>query len=156
MDNLTNGIVGGTFCITNPAVVIDANAKADMEITPAITYVIEGYMYPHADSDGEVQFDGHTVTSKYSALFLACIAADETVTVTKSKEVLNADITAGNAVMHWPAPTADSCPICGIVITNDSASVFTGGTTLLDASDIYYDTYDLLTVPEGVIAILAT
>jgi hypothetical protein len=87
------------------------------------------------------------VTAGYTALFLVCVSAAGAITVVKGTEVSNAAITAGTAVLHWPEPTADTCPIGALKIKNASESVFTGGTTLLDASDITTTYYNLFTVP---------
>lgn len=157
MDNLTNGIRGGTLCITNPAVIMDASGTEDFEITPAnMTYVIEGLFYTVASGDGDVKLDGHTVTTLKSALFVACVDSSGTITTVKSDEVLNTDLSAGDAVLHWPEPTADTCPFCGMVVTNATASVFTGGTTGLDTASVTYDVYDFAVMPEAPITAIAT
>ncbi len=155
--NLNDNPRAATYCVTNPAVIMVSGGSEDFEMTPAnVIYILDGYFKTVASGAGDVKLDGHTLTSKYSALFLACLDADGTVTVTKGAEVKNADVTAGTHGIHWPVPTADTCPIAGMVITNDTSSVFTGGTTQLDDSDITYDVYDISTRPNEPITVLAT
>lgn len=147
MDNLNHGPRGGTCCLGNAGVIIDASAKADAETLADIPYCINGLMYTLTSGDGDIQLDGNTVTSLYTALFLVCVDAAGTVTVVKSDEVLNDDLANGDAVLKWPNPTKDTCPIAGLKIKNASASVFTGGTTLLDATDITFTAYNFYRVP---------
>jgi len=147
MDNLNHDARGGTFCLGNTGVIIDANAKADAETLDDIPYCIKGLMYTLSSGDGDIQLDGFTVTTLYTALFTVCVDSSGTITVTKSTEVANADITAGSKVLHWPEPTANTCPIAGIKLKNGSASVFTGGSTLLDASDITFTAYNFFARP---------
>ncbi|NCC53502.1 MAG: hypothetical protein EOM20_20145 [Spartobacteria bacterium] len=59
----------------------------------------------------------------------------------------NDDLTAGTAVLHWPEPTANTCPFGALKVKNASSSVFTGGTTAQDAADITTTYYNLVAVP---------
>ena len=155
--NLNDNPRASTLAVTNGGVIMDADGEEDFEITETnLIFIIDGLFYTVASDDGDIKLDGFTIASKYSALFLACVSTAGTITVTKSAEVLNADITNGTAILHWPEPTAGTCPFAGMVVTNDSDAVFTGGTTDLDAADITADVYDLSTVPATGIATLAT
>jgi len=149
MDNFNNGIRGGTCCLGNPALAVDASAKADAETYADFPYAINGLVYTFSSGDGDVQLDDNTVTAGYTALFLVCVDSSGTVTVVKGDEVDNDDITAGNAVLEWPEPTEDTCPIGALKIKNASSSVFTGGTTAQDASGITTTYYNFFTIPEA-------
>lgn len=145
--NLNEDPRGGTFCLGNAGVIIAALAKANAETLADIPYCINGLMYTLTSGAGDIQLDGHTVTSLYTALFVVCVNSSGTISVVKGTEVSNADITAGNKVLKWPEPTANTCPIAGLKIKNATASVFTGGTTLLDAANITFTAYNFFTVP---------
>ncbi|MCP3683284.1 MAG: hypothetical protein GY861_11400 [bacterium] len=157
--NLNDNARAGIFCTTNPAVIVDASAKADLEITPTdMLYVIKGLHYTVASGDGDVKLDdtANTIADGYSKLYLACVIADGTISVVVGDSVLNADVTAGQAVFAWPEPTADSCPFCGILVTNSTGSVFTAGTTTLDTTSIFCDVYDMWAIPAAPLTALAT
>ena len=157
--NLSDNARAGTFCITNPAVIVDASAKADLEITPAnMLYVIDGLHYTVASGDGDVKLDdtANTIADGYSRLYLACIIADGTISVVVGDAIENAKINAGDPI-PWPEPTADSCPFCGILVTNSTGSLFTAGTTTLDTSSIFTSIYDLWSIPAApLVAVSAT
>ena len=160
MTNLNDNARAGTFCTTDPAVIIDASAKADLEITPTnMLYVIDGLHYTVASGDGDVKLDAttaHTIADGYSRLYLACILAAGTISVVVGDAVANADVTAGQDVFPWPIPTEASCPFCGILVTNSTGSVFTAGTTTLETTSIFCDIYDLWSIPAAPRTVLAT
>ena len=155
--NLNDNARAGTFCITNPAVIVDSAGKEDVEITPThMVYVIDGLFYTVASSAGDIVLDDSTIADGYSTLYLICVIADGTISYVQGPAILNANVTAGQAAFHWPVPTEDSCPICGVLVTNDTGSVFTGGTTTLDTADIFCDIYDLFAIPAAPLTALAT
>jgi len=135
------------MCLGCVGLALDASAKADAETLADFAFAINGRTYKKTSGDGDVQLDGNTVTAGYTALFLIVVSAAGTITAVKSDEVSNDDLESGESVLHWPVPTANTCPIGALKIKNASASVFTGGTTLLDAANITTTFYDLLTVP---------
>jgi hypothetical protein len=157
--NLNDNPRGGTFCITKAAVIVDASAKADLEITPTnMLYVINGIHYTVASGDGDVKLDGntaHTIADGYSRAYLACIIAAGTISVVVGDAISNADIAAGKSI-PWPEPTANSCPFCGILVTNSTGSIFTAGTTTLDTTSIFCDIYDLFAIPPAPLTAIAT
>jgi len=144
--NLNHNPKGGTFCLGNAGIIIDASAKADAETLADIPYCIKGRMYTLTSGDGDIQFDGNTVTAAYTAMFTVCVDSSGTITVVKGTEISNTDVTNGKPI-PWPEPTANTCPIGACKIKNASSSVFTGGTTLLDASDITFTAYNFFTLP---------
>jgi hypothetical protein len=145
--NLNDNPRGGTICLGCAGLGIDASAKADAETLADFPYAINGLTYTLTSGDGDVKLDDNTVAAGYTALFLVLVNASGTITVVKSDEVDNDELTAGSAVIHWPEPTVNTCPIGAIKIKNASASVFTGGTTLLDAASITTTFYNLFSVP---------
>lgn len=147
MYNIDDALRGGTLCLENPAIQIDASATEDAETGANFDYAIDGIIYTCTSGDGDITLDDNTVTAGYTALFLCCIDADGTITVVKSDEVDNDDLTAGTAVIHWPTPTANTCPFGAIKVKNATASVFTGGTTGLDTASITDTYYNLVAVP---------
>lgn len=147
MENFNNGIGGGTMCLGNAGIGVDASAKADAETLADFPFAINGITYTCTSADGDIKLDDNTVTAGYTVLFLCCINASGTITVVKGTEVDNDEITAGTAVLHWPTPTANTCPFGAIKIKNATSAVFTGGTTLTDAANITTTYYNLMTVP---------
>jgi len=156
--NLNDNARAGTFCITKPAVIVDASAKADLEITPTnMLYVINGLHYTVASGDVDVPLDdtANTIADGYTRLYLACVIAAGTVSVVVGDAIANIDLDAG-APIPWPEPTDDSCPFCGILVTNDTGSVFTAGITTLDTTSIFADIYDLWSIPAAPLTGIAT
>ena len=157
--NLNDNARAGAFCTTNPAVIVDASAKADLEITPTnMLYVIDGLHYTVASGDGDVKLDGttaNTIADGYSRLYLACVVAAGTISVVVGDAIKNTTITEG-APIPWPEPTADSCPFCGILVTNSTGSLFTAGTTTLDTTSIFTDIADLWSIPAAPLTGVAT
>lgn len=145
--NLNDNPRAGTLCLGCAGLAVDASAKADAETLADFPYAINGYTYKLTSGDGDVQLDGHTVAAGCTALFLVVVNSSGTITAIKSNEESNTDLAAKNAALHWPTPTANTCPIGALKIKNASASVFTGGTTLLDAANITTTYYNLFTVP---------
>ena len=146
--NLNDNARAGGFCITDPAVVIDDSAKADLEITPInMLYVIDSLHYTVASGEGDIKLDDtedSTIADGYSRLYLACIIADGTISVVVGPAIDNTNVPF---VAQWPTPTEDSIPFCGILVTNETGSVFTAGTTTLETTSIFCNIYDLFTIP---------
>lgn len=140
---------GGTACLGCAGLGVDADVTEDAETLADFPFAINGLSYICTSADGDVKLDGETVEDGYTALFLVCINAAGTITVVKGDEVANADLTAGVAVVHWPTPTADTCPIGAIKIKNATGSQFVGGTTGLDTANITDTFYNFFCVPEA-------
>lgn len=146
--NLNDNPRGGTFCLGNPAIIIDASAKADAEVTPAtLSYCIDGILYTFTSGDGDIPLEvAQNVNALSTLLVLVCVSTAGAVTLVNGSHELNADIAAGTP-LHWPAPTANTCPIGGLKIVNGAATEFVGGTTLLDAADVTFTAYNFFAVP---------
>jgi len=157
--NLNDNARGGSFCMLNPGVILDASAKADLEITGAITYVIDGKYYAYADTDSGILLDdtANTIADGYSRLYLSYLNAAGTITTIFSDSKQNTKITSGEEALDWPRLPVDSAPVCGVLVTNSTGSLFTAGTTTLDTTSIFCDIYDLFAIPtEPIVAISST
>lgn len=103
-------------------------------------FAIDGYGYHKADT-ASIAITAHAVQAAlYSCLYLVQITSGGTVSTKKGDEVLTADVTAGRAVLKWPEPDADNCPLGGYRVDCASGYTYTNGTTLLSATGIT-DTY---------------
>lgn len=142
--NLNDVARGGTMALGCAGLAVDANGTTDAETLADFPYAINGKTYTLTSGDGDVKFDGFTVTAGYTALFLVQVNAAGTITVLKSNEAKNADFAAGDDVLHWPELTANNCPIGAVKIV--ATAVFTGGTTALGTGNTA-TYYNLMTVP---------
>ena len=147
MINLNELARGGTVCLSCAGLMLDADGEADAETLQDVHYAINGLTYLLSSGNGDVKLDDNTVTTLCTVLFLVCVDATGTITVVKGTEVLNTAITNGTSVLKWPAPTANTCPIGALKVKNATSSVFTGGTTHQDATDITTTYYNFFTVP---------
>ena len=145
MINLNELARGGTICLTKAGLAIGTTAsKAKILSSPdgkGVEYAIKGLLYHKDDADDAILFTGLAQADLTTCLYLVCLDKDGTVSVVQGTAVLSADLCAGNAVLHWPEPAADTCPIGAIKLAM-SGGAFTGAATdLSDASvtDIYYD-----------------
>ena len=138
---------GGTMCLSKAGLVVGSDAAKAQIVAPngaGVDFAINGKLYHKADTDDCILFTGLTVTALYTRLFLVLLASDGTVSVVASDEVLTTTYDAGAAVLKWPVPTADTCPIGAIKIV--ATDVFTGATTSLGTGNaVTY--YDLCTIP---------
>ena len=142
--NLNELIRGGTFCVSKAGLAIGGTASKAKIAAPngaGVDFAINGLGYHLADTDDCILFTGLTQTDLYTCLYLVQLDSSLAVTVVQGTEVLTANLTAGTAVLNWPTPTADKCPIGAIKLVM-SGGAFTGGTTELSAgtvTDTYYD-----------------
>lgn len=144
---------GGTQCFSKAGLAIGTTATKAKYAAPngaGIDYAINGIMYNVLDSAGDdsVLFTGLTQADLTTCLYLVCLSTDGAVTVVQGTAALTADLTAGTAVLHWPTPTANTCPIGAIKIATNGGA-FTGGTTELSAATITDTYYDLTLVPSA-------
>lgn len=146
--NLNDNPRGGIFCLTNPAIIIDASAKADAEVTAAtLNYCINSNLYTFTSGDGDIPLEvAQNLAALSIGLYLVCVDSSGTVSIVNGSQELIADFDAG-VPLAWPQPTVDTCPIGGFTIKNEAATEFIGGTTELDATDVTFVAYNLFTVP---------
>ena len=104
-------------------------------------FAINGIAYHLADGDNVDTGAAAIQAVDTTCLYLLLLDSSGTLSVVKGEEVLNTATAAGTAVVHWPEPTANTCPV-GAVKVKTVAVTFTLGTTGFDASgvtDTYYD-----------------
>lgn len=147
--NLNNTPRGGEFCLVNPAIIIDASAKADAEVTTTtLYYCIDGNLYTFTSGDGDIPLEtANNVDALSTLLCLVCVDSSGTVTLVNGSHILNADFDSGKKALEWPSPTEDTCPIGGLQIKNGAATEFVGGTTELDATDVKFTAHNFFAVP---------
>jgi len=122
-------------------------------------YVIDGLHYTVASGNGDIDIGAttaNTIEDGYSRLYLACIIAAGTISVVVGDAIENVKVSAGQANFQWPIPTENSIPFCGILVTNETGSLLTAGTTALNTTDIFCDIHDLFTIPAAPLTALAT
>lgn len=115
--------------------------------TTYTNYMINGYLYAKADTDNIAVTACAQQAVSTSCLYLVSINSSGTVTTTKGDEVATADLTAGTAVLNWPAVPANTCPLGGFKIATDASTTFTAGTTDHGAAGITDTYYNFGTVP---------
>jgi hypothetical protein len=146
--NLNELARGGTMCFSKAGLAIGGTASKAKIAAPngaGVDYAINGIMYHKADTDDCVLFTGLTQSDATTCLYLVCLDSSGTVSVVQGTEVLTASLTAGTAVLEWPTPTANTCPIGAIKLVLTGA--FTGATTELSAATVTDTYYDLCCVP---------
>lgn len=135
---------GVTACLSKAGLAEGTNANTFKVNAPngaGIDFVINGLAYHYADTDNIAMTAATAQADLTTCLYLVCITSDGTVSTVKGTEQLTADLTAGKAVLRWPTPTANTCPIGAIKVLN-SGGTFTAGSTDLGAgtvTDSYYD-----------------
>jgi len=135
---------GFTGCLSKAGLAEGSNSATIKTAAPngaGIDFAIDGICYHYADTDN-IAVTAHDLQADLTkCLYLVQITADGTVSTKKGTEVLTTALTAGTAVLQWPEPDADNCPIGGYKVQN-IAGTFTNGTTDLGAgtvTDTYYD-----------------
>jgi hypothetical protein len=120
----------------------DATIKIAAPNGAGIDYTINGLAYHKADTDN-IAVTAHTAQAALTTcIYLVQIDSDGTVSTKKGDEELTADLTAGTAVLHWPRPDDDKCPIGAYKIATATATTYTNGTTDNSAAgitDVYYN-----------------
>jgi len=139
---------GGTMCLSKAGLVAGSDAAKAQIVAPngaGVDFAIDGTLYHKADTDDCVLFTDLTVTELYVNIHVVLLDTSGTVTVVQGTEVLITEFNAGNKVLDWPEPTADTCPIGAIKVSADTA-VFTGATTDLGTGNTA-TYYDFCTIP---------
>lgn len=142
---------GGTQCFSSAGLAIGGTASKAKIAAPngaGVYYAINGLFYHKADTDDCILFTGLTQADLTTCLYLVCLSTAGAVTVVQGTAVLTAALTAGTAVLHWPTPTVNTCPIGAIKIATNGGA-FTGATTELSAATITDTYYNLTLVPSA-------
>jgi len=142
---------GGTLCLNTAGLAEgsnDATIKIATDDGEGIKFAINGILYHKADTDNIDPTACAEQADDTTCLYLVTLNSSGTVDTIKGTEVTTANLTAGNAVLHWPTPAADTCPIGAFKIATDGGT-FTVGTDDLtdDINDGSVTYYDLMTIP---------
>ena len=152
MINLNELARGGTICLSKAGLAIGTTeSKAQILPSPngkGVDYAIKGLLYHKDDTDDAILFTGLAQADLTTCLYLVCLDKDGTVSVVQGTAVLSAGLCAGNAVLHWPEPAADTCPIGAIKLAT-SGGAFTGAATDLSDASVTDTYYDFCLVPEA-------
>ena len=133
---------GVTACFASAGLTIAATADRIKIAAPngaGIDFAIDGLGYHKADTDN-IDVSAAAQAALTTCLYLVQIDSSGTVSLVKGTEVLNADLSAGKTVLHWPEPDDGKCPIGAVKVKCENAATFTFGTTDLSATDVT-DTY---------------
>ena len=153
MFNLDDTAVrGGTVCLSKAGLAIGSTTSKAKIAAPngaGVDFAIDGVLYHKADTDDAVVLTtANNVADGYTAIVLVQLDSSGTVSVVQGTAVANAAVTAGTAVIRWPAPTVNKCPIGALKLKNASGSAFVGGTTALSAiTTTYIDLFAIPTAP---------
>lgn len=136
---------GATQCYSKAGLAEGTNAatiKINAPNGAGIDYAIDGTAYHKADTDNLAMTPLAQQAVSTKCLYLVQIDSGGTVSLKKGDEVATADLTAGVAVLNWPLPDDDNCPIGAVKVATSASATFTSGTTDLSAAGItatYYD-----------------
>ncbi len=150
MNSTFEGERGGTFCLSKAGLAEGTNVATFKTAAPngaGIDYCIDGLLYHKADGDNIAMNALATQAALTTCLYLVQINSAGNFTLKKGDEVLNADLSAGNAVLHWPLPDASNAAVSYIKIALANAATFTCGTTDLGAADVTDTYYDVFAPP---------
>ena len=141
---------GGSFCLSKAGLAEGTNAATIQIAAPngaGVDYCINGLMYHKADANNIAMNALAVQAVSTKCLYAVQLDAAGAVSLVKGDEELTADITAGNRVLHWPAPVEDRCVLGYILIETDDSNTFTSGTTDLSATGITATFIDVLAAP---------
>ena len=150
--NINELVRGGTICLSKVGLA-EGNADHGFSILEAsgagyITYAINGIMYVLADAVNVAPTACAEQALGTTCLYLVTLTAGGTLDTIKGVEVDNDELAAGNAVLHWPTPAVDTCPIGAVKVAAGTTAFTVGVDDLTD--DIGTGTvtyYDLLAIP---------
>lgn len=154
--NLNDLVKGGTFCCSKAGLGVGGTATGVVIAAPngaGVDFCIEGIMYHKADAATVAITAAAVQAVSTSCLYLVCLDSSGTLSTVKGTAVATSAVTAGDTMLKWPEPTADTCPIGGFRIDTNASTTFTAGTTELSAAGITDTYYDFSFMPtEGLTA----
>jgi len=143
---------GGTIRLNRgaSASLAEGTGDATCKFAVAVDFAIDGILYHKAITDNIAMTAQTEQALATTCLYLVTLTTGAAVAVVKGVEVANADLTSGKAVLRWPAPAVDTCPVGAIKVACGTTAfqLGTGGDDLTD--DIGTGTvtyYDLCLVP---------
>lgn len=156
MDNSTQSLVGGSFTIGKPTVVIGTaqGATGTVKITNAMDYCVDGAMYQKAATDNipvnPITAQANLVSGLLTTcLYLLQINAAGTVSSVKGAEVLTADLASGAKVLQYPRPTDGNAPFAYFRVAVTTTYTYQFGVTALNATGVTTTYQDLFSVPSA-------
>lgn len=152
--NLDELARGGTLCLAKAGLAIGDTDAATLAIAApngaGVDFAINGVLYHKADAADALALTAATTQAVLTkCIYLICLNSSGTLSSVKGTEQLITDLTAGTAVLQFPDPVADTCPIGYITVSLASTATFTAGTTDLDATNVTDAYFDLMAVPVG-------
>jgi len=148
MINLSEAHRGATMCFSKAGLAEGTNAHTIKTAAPngaGVDFAINGLLYHLADADNIDPTACDEQAADTTCLYLVTVNAAGTVDTIKGTEILTATLTAGDGVVHWPEPAANTCAIGAIKVVTTAA--FTMATTDLGAGAVTDTYYDFLTIP---------
>jgi hypothetical protein len=143
---------GGTMCLAKAGLAIGSTAAELAIAAPngaGVDYMINGKLYYLAD-DATVVVTAQTIQpALYTCLYLVQLDVDGTLSTVKGTQVLSTELAAGRAVLKWPEPTVDCCPIGAYRVVTAASYTYTAATTDHDATGVTTTYMDLMTIPPG-------
>jgi len=145
MNNLSDGPRGGTMCMGSGVLAIGDGAKTGPAATVSFSFCIEGlgYLYTGAATVMPLTAVATPQAALTKCLYLMVVDSALAVTSVKGREVLVADLVAGNDVLEWPEVPANKVAF-GAVKIETGAVTFTPGTTAMDAASITETYYNIV------------
>jgi len=151
MLNLDEFSRGGTICFSKAGLKIGNSDAKDVDIAApngaGVDFAINGVVYHKADA-ADIAITAATAQGLLrTCIYLVCLSTAGALTTVKGTAQLTADLVAGNEVLDFPQPTADTCCIGYLHVVTASSANFTAGTTDLDASNVTTTYVDVTNVP---------
>jgi hypothetical protein len=149
--NLNESMRGGTFCLSKAGLAIGTSATCLDIAAPngaGVDYCIKGEMYHLADGVSKAITAAAAQAVLTKCIYLVCLNSAGTLSTVKGEEKLITDIAAG-AVLEFPVPDDDVCPIGYFTVSLANAATFTAGTTALSATDVTDAYFNLFAIPTG-------
>lgn len=145
--NLSDIPRGMTCCLSSCGLTIGGSTVAGVNIAVATHYAINGYAYLKGATDNIAMTAAPIQPVSTSCLYLVCINASGVVSSVKGKAVSTAAYLAGAAVLEWPEPANDTCPIGAVKVDTNGSTTFTAGTTAFNAGGITDTFFSLAGMP---------
>jgi len=145
-----DNVRGGTICLSQAGLKIGNSDSAAVDIAApngaGVDFAIDGVLYHKADA-ADISITAGTIATLSTAVALVLLNSSGTLSTVMGTAATIADLAAGDAVLRFPTPTENTCPIGYLHIVNASATTWTAGTDDLDASDVTTTYIDIMAVP---------
>ncbi len=150
MENFSNGVKGGTMCLSKAGLAIGSTPAQVSTAAPngaGIDFAIDGILYHFVD-DATAPISAAAVQAALTTcLYLVQLNAAGTLSTVKGTAVNTAALAAGSAILKIPTPTALNCPIGLLKVVCALTATFTAATTDLDATNVTTTYQDLMALP---------